>query len=232
MLNAAILMCALLQADDAAVKEALERFKTSMKGATPAAQASAIQELSRTPHESTFKQIAPFLMGGAKEARAAAGRGLGNFADYKKLATPALMNALNAGPNARDYDVQAAIYEGLGKLADPTSADTVHKGFRHEQVKVAKAALACAGSMRLKESMEPLIELLKDIDKWIAKKQAGPYRDEKGSPGDESAGKARLDDIQKAVIKAVQDITKEKWTTTKEWQIWWDKHKATFEPPK
>ena len=86
--------------------------------------------------------------------------------------------------------------------------------------------------MRQKESMEPLIELLKDIDKWIAKKQGGPYKDEKGQGGDEYAQKTRLEDIQKAVIKAVQDITKEKWTTTKEWQLWWEKHKATFETPK
>ena len=231
MLNAALVLFLLVQ-DDAAVKEALERFKQSMKGASPAAQGAAIQELSRTPHQLTFNKIAPFLMDGPKETRIAAARGLGNFTDYKKLATPTLLNALNAGPNAKEYDVQAAIYEGLGKLADPISYDAVHKGFRNEQVPVAKGALACAGSMRQKESMEPLIELLKDIDKWLAKKQGGPYKDAKGQGGDEAAQKGRLDDIQKAVIKAIQDITKEKWTTTKEWQIWWDKRKANFEVPK
>ena len=232
MLNAVMALCLLAHQDDAAVKEALERFKQAMKGASPAAQAAAIQELSRTPHQSTFNQIAPFLTAGGKDARIAAARGLGNFSDYKKLATPTLQNALAAGPNVKEYDVKAAIYEGLGKLADPTSFETVHTGFRNEQVKVAKGAIACAGTMRQKESMEPLIELLKDIDKWIAKKQGGPYKDEKGQGGDESAQKTRLEDIQKAVIKAVQDITKEKWNTTKEWQLWWEKHKATFETPK
>jgi hypothetical protein len=232
MLNAAFVLSLLIQ-EDAAVKEALERFKQAMKGATPAAQAAAIQELSRTPHELTLKKIVPFLVDGAKQARCAAGAGLGNFTDYKKLATPMLLNALSAGPNLKEPDVLAAIYEGLGKLADPISFDTIHtRGFRHEQVNVAKAALAAAGTMRQKESMEPLIDLLKDIDKWIAKKQAGPYRDAKGTPGDEGQAKTRLEDIQKAVIKAIQDITKEKWTTTKEWQIWWDKHKANFEIPK
>src|SRR5437773_2808111 len=108
-----------------------------MKATSAAGQASAITELSRTPHEKTAPKIIPYLMDGAKETRIAAAKGLGNFTDYKKIVTPPLLAALSAGPNAAEYDVQAAIYEGLGKLADPTSLDTVHKGFRAEQMKPA-----------------------------------------------------------------------------------------------
>jgi len=231
MLNM-IVALGLLAQDDAAVKDALERFKVGMKAQTASGQAAAISELAKTPHEKTFAKIQGFLFEGPKECRIAAAKGLGNYTDYKKLATPALMNALNAGPNAKEYDVQAAIYEGLGKLADPLSFQTVHSGFRNEQVKVAKGALSCAGAMRQKESMDVLVELLKDIEKWLAKKQGGPYKDEKGQGGDDNAMKTRLEDIQKAVLKACQEITKEKWTTAKEWQIWWDKRKEKFEIPK
>jgi HEAT repeat protein len=229
MLNALIALCFLSQ-DDAAVKEALERFKQGMKAPSVAGQASAISELSRTPHEKTFPKIAPYVMDGPKETRIAAAKGLGNFADYKKLATPTLLNALASPANAKDPDVQAAILEGLGKLDDPSALPTVHAGFRNEAMKHAKAAIAAAGSMRERESMDALIELMKDTEKWIKNKQAGPYRDDKGQPGDDAAKDGRLKDIQKEVIKAFQAITKEKWTTSKEWEIWWEKHKADFKP--
>jgi len=231
MLNA-MLALALLSQDDAAVKEALDRFKTGMKATSAVGQAAAITELCRTPHEKTLKQAAPFVMDGPKETRIAAAKGLGNFTDYKKLATPTLMNALSAPANAKEFDVLAAIYEGLGKLADPISLETVHKGFRSEQIKPAKAAIACAGTMRQKESMDVLIELLKECQKWLKNKQSGPYKDDKGQNGDDAAIKARVEDIQKEIIKAFQAITKEKWTTAQEWELWWTKHKATFEPSK
>jgi hypothetical protein len=86
--------------------------------------------------------------------------------------------------------------------------------------------------MRQKESMDALLELQRDVQKWLKNKQAGPYRDDKGQQGDENACKTRLEDIQKTIIKAYQDITKEKWATANEWEIWWGKKKATFEIPK
>lgn len=231
MLNAIVALCLLAQ-DDAAVKEALERFKTGMKAQSAAGQAAAIAELAKTPHEKTFPKIAPFVMDGPKECKIAAAKGLGNFTDYKKLATPWLMNALSAPGNAKEYDVQAAIFDGLAKLQDPMALPTVHAGFRNEQVKHAKGALACAGALRQKESMDVLIELMKDIEKWLKNKQGGPYKDEKGQGGDDAAKEGRLKDIQKEIIKAFQGITKEKWTTSQEWEIWWGKRRATFEVSK
>lgn len=231
MLNALMALC-LLGQDDAAVKEALDRFKQGMKAQSAVGQAAAIAELARTPHEKTFPKIAPLVMDGPKETRIAAAKGLGNFTDYKKLATPTLINALSAPPNAKEYDVQAAILEALGKLQDPLALQTVHAGFRNEAMKHAKAALASAGALRQKESMDVLIELMKDVEKWIKNKQAGPYRDDKGQPGDDAAKDARLKDIQKEIIKAFQGITKEKWTTSQEWEIWWSKRRATFEVSK
>jgi hypothetical protein len=228
----AALVVALFCQDDQAVKDALERFKQGMKATSAAGQAAAIGELAKTPHEKTFHKIAPFLMEGGKELRIAAAEGLGNFTDYKKLATPALMAALTAGPNQKDWDVQIAIYKGLGKLADPAALDTVHKGFRQEQVKPAKAAIDCAGAMRQKESMDVLLTLMTDCQKWLKNKQNGGYKDEKGQNGDDNSIKTRVEEIQKEVIKAIQSITKEKWVTVQEWELWWSKHKANFEVPK
>jgi transcriptional regulator with GAF, ATPase, and Fis domain len=108
----------------------------------------------------------------------------------------------------------------------------VHGNFREADVRVAKYAIACAGAMRQKESMDALLELQKDVQKWLKNKQAGPYRDDKGQQGDDNAIKTRHEDVQKTIIKAYQEITKEKWATAAEWEIWWGKKKATFEIPK
>ena len=35
-------------------------------------------------------------------------------------------------------------------------------------------------------------------------------------------------DVLPITVKAMQKISGEKWTTVKEWEIWWSKHKATF----
>jgi HEAT repeat protein len=226
-----ILLCGLLVQDDNAAKEALERFATAMKtAATPAARASAVSELSRTPHEKTLPKIAPFVVSDAKEVRIAAAKGLGNFKDYKAKASAILQGALG-GINAKEPDVQAAVFEGLAMLRDETALPLVHKNMRGDYVKASKAAATAVGKMRFKESMEPLIELLTDIDKWLAKKQGGGYKDDKGQAGDEAAQKSRLEDLRKSVIQACKDITKEKWATSEEWQIWWSRKKANFTIP-
>jgi hypothetical protein len=233
LLGASLVLSAVLAVqDDTAADEAVDRFTQALKtAATPVAQATAITELARTPHEKTLRRIAPFLGAGAKETRVAAAKGLGNFKDYKKLATPLLMQALG-GPNQKEPDVQVAIFEGLGMLADPVALQFVHTHFKHDYAKTARAAILAAGAMRMKESMDPLITLLVDIEEWLQKKQGGGYKDDKGQGGDEAAQKTRLEGIRSDVLKAFQLITKEKWTTSKEWQIWWSRRRATFEVPK
>jgi len=226
-----ILLCGLLTQDDNAAKEALERFNASMKTAsTPAARASAVSELARTPHEKTLPKVAPFVVSDATEVRVAAAKGLGNFKDYKAKASAILQGALG-GINAKEPDVQAAIFEGLAMLRDETALPLIHKNMRGDYVKASKAAAAAAGKMRFAESMDALVGLLVDIDRWLKQKQGGGYKDDKGQAGDENAQKTRLEDLRKSVIQACKDITKEKWATSEEWQIWWSRKKAGFKVP-
>ena len=222
----------LLQAadDKAAIDEAMKRFNKAIANPNPGARATAILELSRTPHDRTLKPILGYLNMDVSEVRAAAAKGLGEFGDWKKLVTPSLQGALTS--NAKDFKVQCAILDTLGKMADPLGLPTIHGNFREADARVAKSAIGAAGLARQKDSMDALVELQKDVQKWIKNKQAGPYRDEKGQQGDDNAINGRLADIQKAIIKAFQDITKEKWATANEWEIWWGKKKATFEIPK
>lgn len=222
----------LLQAadDKAAVDAAIKNFKKSFANPNASARATAVLELSKTPHDKTLNHILPLIASDVADVRVAAVKALVEFADWKKIVTPSLMAALQA--NEKEIKVQQEIYASLGKLADPISLPTVHQNFKESDVRLAKSAISCAGAMRQKESMDVLLELQKDVQKWLKNKQAGPYRDDKGQQGDENACKGRLEDIQKSIIKAYQDITKEKWATAAEWEIWWNKRKATFEVPK
>jgi HEAT repeat protein len=219
------------QADDkAAVDEAIKRFSKGISNPSPGARATAVLELSKTLHDRTLNRILPLVTSDVSEVRAAAAKALGEFADWKKIVTPSLTSALK--PNEKDLKVLTEIYATLGKLQDPVAITTVHGNFREPDVRVAKLAIGCAGAMRQKDSMDALLELQHDVQKWLKNKQAGPYRDDKGQQGDDNAIRTRMDDIQKTIIKAYQDITKEKWATANEWEIWWGKKKATFEIPK
>ena len=230
LLAAILLFQAAAQDDKAAVDEAVKRFNKAFANPSAAARATAILELSKTPHDRTLKSILPYLNQDVSDVRAAAAKSMVEFGDWKKLVTPSLQGALQA--NSKDAKVETAILDSLGKMADPLAIPTIHGSFRDPDTRVTKAAIGAAGTARQKESMDALLELQKDVQKWLKNKQAGPYRDDKGQQGDENACKTRLEDIQKTMIKAYQDITKEKWATANEWEIWWGKKKANFEIPK
>ncbi len=222
-----LLALALLGGDDPAVDEALARFKSSYASPSAGNRAVAVSELCRVQHEKTFARVAPMLATEAKEVREAAARGLGNFLDYKKLAVPALIAAL--GPNDKQPTVQIAIFDGLAKLDDPAALPAIHKYFEAKDGKVASAALLAAGAIRNLSSIDPIIAQMKEVEKLANQKGGGG-----GAPGVSIPGggndpqKTRAKEVLKATIKAMQLLTKEKWTTSNEWQIWWSRRKATF----
>ena len=230
--KAVLALVLLLQAADekAAVDEAIKRFNKAYANPNAAARATAVTELGATKHDRTLKMIIPLMSGDATDVRAAAASALAGFGDWKRVVTPALQGAMQS--NAKDPKVQKAILTALGKLADPLGLPTIHGNFREPSMTVTTAAIEAAGLARQKESMDALLELQKDVQKWLKNKQAGPYRKDDGQQGNDDEIKGRLDAILKLIIKAFQDITKEKWATANEWDIWWNKKKANFEIPK
>lgn len=230
--KALLALVLLLQAadDKAAIDEAIKKFNKEFANPNAAARGAAVTELSRTRADKTLNRILPLLTSDVGDVRASAAKALTEFGDWKKIVTPSLMAAVP--PNIKDYKVEIAIFEALGKLQDPIALPTVHGNFKESDARITSAVILCAGAMRQKESMDALLDLQKDIQKWIKNKQSGPYRDKDGQQGDENAYTKRLQDLQKDIIKAYQMITKEKWATAPEWEIWWGKKKATFEIPK
>jgi hypothetical protein len=211
------------------VEGALLRFRKGYASPSVAARVAAVSDLARITHEKSLGRLVPLLTADVKEVRIAASKGLAGFTDQKKAAVTSLINAL--APNAKEIEVQGAIYESLGRLQDPLALPVIHAGFRDPQIRVAKAALTAAGLYRAKESLDVLFDLMTEVQTWLKKNQGGGYIDGAG-PGDNAARKTRLEDLNKTIIATFQAITKEKWTTVKEWEVWYRRFRPDFEIPK
>ena len=220
--------------DDKEVEDALHAFKKGMSNPSAPARASAVAELANTKAEKIALTLGNLLLGDAEPVRIAAADGLGGFRDYKKVATPMLVAAL--GPNAKESKVLEAIFRGLGKLGDDTALSTIHKYFDDKEALVANAALMSAADIRSVSSIDLIIDLMKKYEKIENQaSKGGGY----GVPGVNVPGGAGNDPklmlakaVRPTLIKAMQTITREKWTTVKEWEIWWSRYKATFKVDK
>jgi len=213
--------------NDKEAEEALQAFRKGMANPSPAARASAVADLARTPFEKGALALANVLSADVETVKIAAAEGLGNFKDYRKLATPLLLASLNA--NAKEPKVMEAIFKGLGKLDDDAALPTIHRYFDEKDEIVVKAALLSAAEIRNVSSIDLIINLMKKYQKIQeqAKKSGGGYGVNVPYAGDDPKNKLAKD-VLPTTIKAMQIITKEKWATAKEWQIWWGRYKATF----
>jgi HEAT repeat protein len=228
MTAAILLLAGLAAGDDKTADEAIKKFKTAMRNPNVANRQAAVSELAREKHEKTARVLCPLLMGDAVEVRVAAAQGLAGYGDYKKLVVPQLMGALG-GPNQKEPKVRAAVLAALGKLNDDLAVPTIYQAFRDDYMMVAKAAVMATVDLKRKEAIDQLIELMKDCQKWAKQNQGGGYKDDDGKNGDENAQKARIADLQKTIMKALQDMTTEKWPSAEEWVLWWAKKKEKFE---
>jgi HEAT repeat protein len=214
--------------DDKEAEEALKKFNKAMANPSPASRASAVADLARTPFDKGALALGNLLGSETDSVRIAAAEGLGNFKDYKKIATPMLLAGLNA--NAKEPKVLEAIFKGLGKLDDDAALSTIHHYFDEKDAVIANAAILSAAEIRNVSSMDPLIALLKKyekIDEQTKKGGGGGYGVNVPYAGDDPKGKLAKDVIP-TIIKGLQKIANEKWATPKEWEIWWNKNKATF----
>lgn len=219
------LILLLAQADDKAAEDALERFRQAYRTPSAAARAAAVSELARVPHERTMARLVGLLSGEVPEVKAAAAKALGGFAEHKRKAVPILLASL--GPNAKEDLVQEAIFQALGKLDDESALRTVHRYFEDKSGKVAAAALLAAGEIRDISSIDPILQEMEECEKLNKQGSGGG-----GGPGIPGGGsdprKDRAKIVLPASIKAIQILTREKWTTAEEWRIWWSRRRATF----
>jgi HEAT repeat protein len=240
MMMTAVLLAALAWGgqDDKAVDDALDAFKAAMKSTSEADRVTAVNDLAKVPHAKTLARLAPLLNSEAPTVKIAAARGLSGFTALKTKASQVLIAAM--GPNAKETNVLVALYEGLGKLDDPSALSTVHKGFEEKDLVLVKAALQAAGAMGNPASIEPLIAFLARLEK-IQKAAGGGVDVTAPVPGggggsvtvrSDDNGPKRAQELIPVINKTLNEITRESNGSSETWSAWWAKHKATFKPVK
>jgi HEAT repeat protein len=227
-----LLLLLTLAQDDKAADEALDAFKGAMRSAIEAERVAAVSELSKVRHAKVLARLTPLLASDGPTVRMAAAKGLSEFADLRKPATTALLAAMP--PNAKLPAVQASLLEAVGVLREPSALPALHRAFEEKETAVAKAAIAACGGFRSATSVEPLLELLKKIDKILkaepgANVTAGNVNGYDVTARDDGERK-RAQELRPVVVKALQEITGESFTAGLDWHAWWAKNKSSFRP--
>jgi HEAT repeat protein len=208
--------------DVAAIDEALARFRAGYAQREPARRVAAVEALARTPSQKALQALAPLLVSDVKDVRVAAAKALSQFRDHKKTVLAVFTQSLPL--NSREPEARAAILQGLAAFKEESTLPLLHASFRDPTLRVAKAAVAAAGSMGYPATLDALYALLKDESRWR-------YVDDAGASFNESTRPAQHAELRKEIVTAFQAITREKWALAKEWLFWYEKRRATFKKP-
>lgn len=229
-----LMTIAVLVAPDSETEEAIRTFVRDYSVPAVAARAAAVAALSHIKNPAVLAKLGTLLVADEEPVRIAAAEGLGAFDVEKEKASALLECSLPV--NAKLFGVEAAILLAIGKLGDPSSLPFIHQAFEGHDAKdtdflVAKAALKAAGLVGSRESIDPLLDLGRRLDK--VKKAGASGGGGKGGVGIPGGGTPnpqmlRAKALAPLILKSLQSITGEKWGTLVEWGIWWDRHKTTF----
>ncbi len=237
MLTVAVLLVALGASfgnqDDKAAEEAIDAFKTAIKSPSEADRVTAVNELAKVHHLKVLARLGALLTNDGPTVRIAAAKGISGFVEHKKQSVSVLAQAM--GPNVKETTVHAALYEAIGKLEEPASLPTLHRGVEEKETVVAKAAIQATGNVGSAGSIDTLIAYLAKQEK-IQKSPGGAVDYTAPTPGggnvtvrssDESPGK-RAAELIPELNKALKEITHESNGSAETWSSWWAKNKATF----
>ena len=239
-----LLLAALLQAapDDAAATAALDKFKVDYKSKDKSERVTAVAELAKTPHDKIIVKLAALLGVDEPDVRIAAAKGLTEQTENKKKSSLALAGGISPNLTAVFVPVAVAILDQLGTLKEDVIAPEVEKHFaKSDPLDVQKAAVVNSGKIKSVTSIDPLIKLLKELE-LEAQKNNGPAGagkikgiGGKGVPGKAGAVKNgtaddrdRAAELLPAVRAALTAITGASCPDAKDWEAWWNEHRATF----
>jgi HEAT repeat protein len=237
---ACLLALALLGQDDAAAKDALEKFKTAYKAKEPSDRAMAVTELAKTQHDKVIVKLGALLVVDDMTVRIAAAKGLSAAAgDNRKKAVNLLSRAF--GPNAGEPFVSSSLVEAMETMQDGLGYAVLKANLKSPDPQTSRAAIEAAGQIRDKSFIAPLLEHARFLE--AAAREAvntgpggrtvtgGGIPGVGGTVGDPDAPKrARL--LVPLIHKALESITKQSFKSVNEWIEWWKKNEADFKVQK
>jgi len=209
--------------EDKETEEAIQKFKAAMKSPELSARVGAVNELGRLENVRVMKALAACLPADDKQVRIAAAKVLGGYREKKPQAVALLAEGLEA--NAKEPDVQAEILSAMKSLHEEAALASAYRHLDEKSEKVAEAAIGVTGAVHSRNSIDPLIKLMK---KLLTSGEGISSGD--GSfdvPADEALREPARK-LEAAAAKALQAITGEKWSSAQEWAAWWKANSGTF----
>jgi hypothetical protein len=160
-----LLACAVAiqqSATDAEAKEALRTFEVAWRGAKEdGAREGAITVLRHATHAKLLEKLVEVGRGASPKVRAVCAQGLGQYYQTPKAAE-VLVGWLNGTDTGADVvTLNIRVFESLSSFDCAIArrhAASVHAFFKHRDTSVAKAAVAAAGAIRHRDSIDPLLE--------------------------------------------------------------------------
>lgn len=185
-------------------------------------------------------KLKPFLAQGSSELRLAAAEMLSKY-KKNKTAAEAILTSLSA-QNQKDKDLLEKLVSFAADTECKEIASKLCALFENRNVEIARAAVDGCGKIKSKACIEPLINLvgqLEDIDESNVSGAGQPPMPGPGGggQGQEDERVKRKRELLQPALASLREITGEKYTRAKRrqgeqtWQDWWAKNKATFKDP-
>lgn len=208
-----------------AAEERIAKFKEGYKAAqTDEERIEELKTLAQMRHRLIAKELVKYAAQGSDAVRAAAMQLLGEKFRKDKDAAEGLLAAISKQANK---EMKIKTIRALGAVAYRPLAASLHPYFNNKDNDLAAAALDACGKIGSKNSIDPIIALLKQLDKI----EVGLIKTADNPKILEEPKKELLERKEKlsgACIGALREITGETHTTGVAWEKWWGTARAKF----
>jgi len=223
MIRIAAVLLAFLGADDKEAEEAIAKFRLDSKSPEASIRVDAVRELARVQHEKVIRILGSVLSTGDKPIQIAAAKALGAFQEKKLKAVIVLAEA--GATSIKDPDVAIAILSALRELREKAALGTAYRYLDDKDGKIAVAAIGITETIKSRDSVEPLIKLMKRL---IGAGDGVSSGDGSFDAPPDPRLQERARNLTEAAQKALEAITGVSFSTAREWENWWKRNGATF----
>ncbi len=219
---------------EAEAKKRVEEFKAKAKTCKSNDDfVLALEGLGDVPHAVVLAELKKWATRPAPDLQIAAGKEIAKF----KKDVKAAQFLIQVARVEKVGDVAANFYKSAGATGARAAAKDlnpvlVYKDIKPELIPAAKGAIEATALFKSKDSIDPLIALLGELEKEKTEAEKAAQQPTVGGiPQDDKSKPQRHKELLDPAIKAIKAVTGEKFMTAKEYTKWWSKNKQFFKEP-